>query len=165
MAAGDRLLVTSLLPECDASHASSRASVIYAAPPPPPPLPGLPGLPDCPFVYQSRYLDFLDFSTLCLCLEDSSPDHLGSCLGLSGLPAPSGDSKRESGSKRTHPSSQYQLAPDHELQHHQSCQHQHHRRHHRHHHHHRDVYCSHLRPVCYGRLSLRGRFMPRSGCW
>ena len=44
---GDRLLVTSLLPEvCDGSHGGSRASVIYAAPPPPPPpAPSLPGLP------------------------------------------------------------------------------------------------------------------------
>jgi len=77
--AGDRLLVTSLLPECDASHAGSRASVLYAAPPPPP-LPAIPGLPRRHFIHPARYLDFLDLPALRIRLVDSSPGHLGSLL-------------------------------------------------------------------------------------
>jgi len=41
LAAGDRLLVASLLPECDPSHVASPASVVYAAPPPTAPFSGL----------------------------------------------------------------------------------------------------------------------------
>jgi len=79
LVAGDRLLVTSLLPECDASHAGSRASVLYAAPPPPP-LPAIPGLPRRHFIHPARYLDFLDLPALRIRLVDSSPGHLGSLL-------------------------------------------------------------------------------------
>lgn len=154
MAAGDRLLVASLLPECDASRADSRSSVIYAAPPPPPPLPGLPartprhpssslGLHGCPSGFLSRCPDL---PSRTISLDSSTPGHPDSslkfpnnrseclqdgCLGDSvdfpGLPV-SGDSLRDCGSKRVQ-SSQYQLATDQGHQHHQCYHHHHHHRH------------------------------------